>query len=74
MCIKTYVTEIRKIILKFTLTKYLVHCPCLFKTSLTANQYQNTCHSTANCLYLHDNYISKFDFMNFLFANLVAAW
>ena len=26
-----------------------------------------------NCLYLHDSYISKFDFMNFLFANMVLA-
>ena len=30
--------------------------------------------STANCLYLHDSYISKFEFMNYLFANLVVAW
>ena len=24
----------------------------------------NTCRSTANCLYLHDSYISKLEFMN----------
>ena len=32
------------------------------------------CLSTANCLYLHDSYISKFEFMNYLFANLLVAW
>ena len=25
-------------------------------------------------LYLHDSYISKFQFMNYLFANLLVAW
>ena len=28
----------------------------------------------ANCLYLHDSYITKFDFVNYAFANLVVAW
>ena len=28
----------------------------------------------ANCLYLHDSYISKFEFLNSLFANLLVAW
>ena len=27
-----------------------------------------------NCLYLHDSYISKFEFMNYLFANLLVTW
>ena len=27
-----------------------------------------------SCLYLHDSYISKFEFMNYLFANLLVAW
>ena len=27
----------------------------------------------ANCLYLHDSYITKFDFMNYAFAKLVLA-
>ena len=26
------------------------------------------------CLYLHDSYIPKFDFMNYAFAKLVVAW
>ena len=33
----------------------------------------NSCHFIANCLFLHDSYISKFEFMNFLFANLLVA-
>ena len=28
----------------------------------------------ANCLYLHDSYITKFDFMIYAFAKLVVAW
>ena len=27
----------------------------------------------ANCLYLHDSYITKFDFMNYAFAKLLLA-
>ena len=34
----------------------------------------NPCHSIANCLYLHDSYISEFEFMNYLFAYLLVAW
>ena len=60
----------KKTIWKLTLSKYYV----LFETSQTANQYQNTCHYMANCLYLHDSYINKFDFINYAFAKLVVAW
>ena len=28
----------------------------------------------AKCLYLHDIYITKFDFMNYAYAQLVLAW
>ena len=28
----------------------------------------------ADCLHLHDSYITKFDFMNYAFAKLVVAW
>ena len=28
----------------------------------------------ANCLYLHDSYLTKFDFMNYAFAKLVVVW
>ena len=29
---------------------------------------------TANYLYLHASYISKFEFVNYLFANLLVVW
>ena len=47
-----------------------------FKTSKSAHQYYNinTSHYMANYLYLHDSYITKFDFMNYTFAKLVVAW
>ena len=28
----------------------------------------------ANCLHLQDNYVTKFDFMNYAFAKLLVAW
>ena len=28
----------------------------------------------ASCIYLHDSYVYKFDFMNYAFAKLVVAW
>ena len=28
----------------------------------------------ASCLYLHNSYITKFDFVNYAFAKLVVAW
>ena len=62
--------KLRKPILKYTLNKYHVH----WLSSQTANQYPNTCHYMANCLYLHDTYITKYDFTNYAFAKLVVAW
>ena len=62
--------KLRKTIFKFILAKDHVYCLFIFKISQTASQYQNT----TNCLYLHGSYISKFDFMNYLFANMVVAW
>ena len=32
-----------------------------------------TCYYIENCLYLHDSYITKFDFMNYAFAKLQLA-
>ena len=58
-----------KPILKYTLYKYHVHWLSSFKSSQTANQYK-----IPACLYLHDSYIIKFDFMNYAFARLVVAW
>ena len=33
----------------------------------------NTCHYVANCLYIHDSYIGKFEFINYAFAKLLLA-
>ena len=66
----TYVTEIKETYFEI----YAKQVSLLFKTSQTANQYKNTCHFIANCLYLHDSYITKFDFMNYAFAKVVVAW
>ena len=46
-----------------------VSCPLAF-LSLTSQ----TAYVMANCLYLHDSYITKFDFMNYVFAKLILAW
>ena len=62
--------KVSKPILKYTLNKYHVHLLRL----LTVNQYYNTWHYIANCSYFYDSYITKFDFMNYGFANLVVAW
>ena len=43
----------------------------LKKTSQTANQYKIPVTLLQIIFYLHDIYISKFQFMNYLFANLL---
>ena len=63
----------RKPILKYTLKQVSCALAFLFQTSQTDNQYQNTCHYMKNCLYLHDSYITIFDFMNYAFAKLVVS-
>ena len=55
--------KLRKPILKITLNKYHVYWLSSFKR-----------HYMANCLYLHDSYISELEFMNHLFANLLVVW
>ena len=56
----------------FEIHTYQELCPLslsLYKTSQPAIQYWNyTCHSLANCLYLHYSYTTKFDFMNYPFC------
>ena len=70
----TYNTEIKETY--FEIYTEQVSCPLafLFLTSQTANQYLNTCHCMANCLYIYDSCITKFDFMNYAFAKLVVSW
>ena len=59
----------------FEIYTYQISCQLSLHllTSKTANQYLNTCRSIANRLCLHVSYISKLEFMNYLFANLVVA-
>ena len=64
----TYVTEIRKPVLKSTLNKYHVHWLSSFKHLKLPISIK-----MAKCLSLHYSYISKFDFMNYVFAKLVVA-
>ena len=66
----------KKIILEIYI--FQVSCPLslhiLSIQNCQINQYLNSCHSTAFGLSLHDSYISKFEFMNFLFTNLLDVW
>ena len=61
--------KLRKPFLKYTLNKYHVHWLSSFKHLKLLISIK-----MANCLCLHDSYISKFDFMNYAFAKLVVAW
>ena len=47
--------------------------PISIKISVTLLQIIYIC-MTENYLYLHDIYISKFEFMNYLFANMLVPW
>ena len=62
--------KLRKPILKYTLNKYNVHW--LSSICLSVLEYLSL--YMANFLYLHDSYITKFDFMNYATAKLVVAW
>ena len=66
--------KIRKLFLSLHLNP--VPCPLSLPIVNISNcqSVLNTCHYTTNCLYLYDSYISKFEFMNYIFANLVVAW
>ena len=65
--------KLRKPILKYTLSKYHVHWISSFKHLKISIKIPVTIFM-ANCLYLHEGYITKFDFMNYAFAKLVVAW
>ena len=65
----TYVTEIKKTYLEtHTLNKYHVRWLPSFKHLKLPISIK-----IPNCLYLHDSYITRFDFMNYAFAKLVVA-
>ena len=74
-CNCLYVTENKETKFKFTLKPSIMsivfasfkHLKLLISISIPVT-------IPKSCLYLHDSYISKFDFRNYLFANRVVAW
>ena len=68
--------KLKKPILKYTLNKYHVHWLSTFKhLKLPISiEIPVTKIYMGNCLYLHDSYITKFDFMNYAFTKRVVAW
>ena len=66
--------KLRKPILKYTLNKYHVHWVSSFKHLKLQISIKIPVTIIANCLYLHDSYVTKLDFVNYAFANLVVAW
>ena len=69
----TYITENKE---ENNLEMYIfqVSSPLSNKYPKLPIRIKNSCHSTANYLYLYDSYISKFEFTNYLFAILLVAW
>ena len=65
--------KLRKLILKYTLNKYHVNWLSSFK-HLKLSIGIKIPVTMVNCLYLHDSYITKFDFVNYAIANFVGAW
>ena len=61
-----YVTANKKLILKFTFIKNHVNYICLFRRLKAANQYQ-----IVNYLMSNGSFITKLDFMTYLFAYMV---
>ena len=65
----TYVTEIKETY--FEIYTKQVACPL---NIANCQSVLNTSNYMANCLYLPDSYITKFDFMNYDFVKPVIAW
>ena len=63
--------KLRNPILKYTLNKYHIHWLSSFKLLILPFSIKIPVTIMANCLYLHDRYITKFDFMNYAFAKVV---
>ena len=67
--------KLKKPILKYTLNEYHVLWRSSFKhLNLPISIEIIPVTFMVNCLYLHDSFITKFDFMNYAFDNLVVAW
>ena len=62
--------KLRKPIFKYTLNKYHVHWFSSFKHLKLPISFKLP---VIICLYLHDSYITKFDFMIYAFDKLVVA-
>ena len=71
----TYVIEIKETYFEIYTNKYHVHRLSSFKhLKLPISIKIPVTIYIANCLYLHDSYITKFDFMNYAFPKLAVAW
>ena len=66
--------KLRKPILKYTLNKYHVHWLSSFKHLNLPISIKIPVTIMANCFFIHDSYITKFDFMKYAFAKLVVGW
>ena len=74
-CVQTaYVTEIKERISKYTLNKYHVNRHSSFKHLKLPISIKIHVTIWQIVLYLHDSCITKFDFMNYAFADMVVAW
>ena len=69
---KHMLLKLRKPILKYTINKYHVHWLSSFKNLKLPNSIKIPDTIKANCLYLHDSYITKFYFMNYAFGQSVS--
>ena len=61
--------KLRKPILKYTLNKYHIHWFSSFKHLKLPISIK-----IPVTIYLHDSYITNFEFMSYAFAKLVVAW
>ena len=74
-CVPTiYVTEIKETYFEIYTKKYHVNWLSSFKHLKLPISIKIFVTNMANCLYLHDSYVTKFDFVNHAFANLESAW
>ena len=67
----TYVTEIKKTYFEIYTKQVSCTLPSSFKHLKLPISIKIPVTIIANCLYLHERYITKFDFMNFAFAKVV---
>ena len=71
-CVPTYVTEIKETHFEIY-TKQVQGIMYICFASFKHPKLPIGTKIPVNCLYLHDRYITKFDFMNYAFAKLLLA-